>query len=199
MLHRFAITDLPLTPWKNGGGMTREIACMPPGAGIDGFDWRVSIAHIARNGPFSAFPGVDRVITLLEGAGVHLRNADGAIDRALNQVLVPFAFPGDAAIDARLLGSDCHDLNVMTRRAACRAQVQVLRGTHALPVAPHGLLLAVHGSWRAAAGTHPAHTLAPQHGLWWHGSPTGWRLAAEDFPQHTETALLAVTVHPVSQ
>ncbi len=198
MLHRFAIADLPRTPWKNGGGLTREIACMPPGVGMDGFDWRVSMAHITRDGPFSAFPGVDRVITLLEGAGVHLRSTDGAIDHVLHQGLVPFGFPGDAAIDARLLGPDCHDLNVMTRRAACQAQVQVLRGTHALAMAPHGLLLAVHGSWRAVASDHPTHTLAPQHGLWWHGSPTGWWLAPEDSPQHTEAALLAVTVHPAS-
>ena len=64
MLHRFALADLSASPWKNGGGSTREIVCRPPGAGMDGFDWRVSVATIARSGPFSVFTGVDRVIVL---------------------------------------------------------------------------------------------------------------------------------------
>lgn len=59
-------------PWKNGGGMTRELVCQPPDADMDSFDWRVSIAHIASDGPFSSFSGVDRIITLLSGGGVHL-------------------------------------------------------------------------------------------------------------------------------
>ena len=70
-IHRFDRHSLPATPWKNGGGLTREIVCMPHGGGLDSFDWRVSIAHIASNGPFSTFPGVDRVITLLENGAAH--------------------------------------------------------------------------------------------------------------------------------
>ena len=79
-IHRFTREALTATPWKNGGGVTREIVCQPPGAGMDAFDWRVSIAHIASDGPFSAFAGVDRIITLLEGAGVRLHSTDGASD-----------------------------------------------------------------------------------------------------------------------
>ncbi len=63
--HRFDRATLPATPWKNGGGVTREIVCQPPGAGLAAFDWRVSIATIASDGPFSLFAGIDRVITLL--------------------------------------------------------------------------------------------------------------------------------------
>jgi environmental stress-induced protein Ves len=83
-------------PWKNGGGVTREIVCQPPGAGMDSFDWRVSIAHIASDGPFSAFPGIDRVITLLKGGGVHLSSADGQVNHRLGTPLAPFAFAGEA-------------------------------------------------------------------------------------------------------
>ena len=71
MLHRFALADLSPTPWKNGGGSTREIVCRPPGAGMDSFEWRVSIATIAQSGPFSVFAGVDRVI-LGPGEASHL-------------------------------------------------------------------------------------------------------------------------------
>ena len=60
------LASTPPVPWKNGGGSTRELACWPPGAGMDSFAWRVSVATIARPGPFSAFPGVDRQIMLLE-------------------------------------------------------------------------------------------------------------------------------------
>ena len=87
-VHRFDIAALPAAPWKNGGGVTREIVCSPPGAGMEGFDWRVSIATIDKPGPFSAFAGVDRVIMLLDGTGVRLRSHDGHIDHRLE---VPYA------------------------------------------------------------------------------------------------------------
>ncbi|MEO8119861.1 MAG: HutD family protein, partial [Rhodoferax sp.] len=87
-------------PWKNGGGSTREIVCQPPGADMDNFDWRVSIATIAANGPFSVFVGVDRVIMLLDGAGVRLHAAD--IDHKLDTPGAPFAFAGDVALDCEL-------------------------------------------------------------------------------------------------
>ena len=77
-LQRFDTAELHATPWKNGGGTTRQVACWPPGAGSDDFDWRVSIATIAASGPFSTFPGIDRTIMLLDGPGVHLRSWCGA-------------------------------------------------------------------------------------------------------------------------
>ena len=88
----------PSVPWKNGGGSTRELACWPPGAGMDNFAWRVSVATIARPGPFSAFPGVDRQIMLLEGDGVQLQAAAGQWKHALTQRWEPFAFSGDCLL-----------------------------------------------------------------------------------------------------
>ena len=61
-MHWFDLRTVPATPWKNGGGSTRELVCWPPGAGTDAFGWRVSVARIAAAGPFSAFAGVDRQI-----------------------------------------------------------------------------------------------------------------------------------------
>ncbi len=126
MFHRFTLADLSPTPWKNGGGSTREIVCWPPGAGMDTFDWRVSLATIAQSGPFSVFAGVDRVILLLDGDGVHLQSA-GGIDHRLDEALQPFAFSGDETLDCTLLGGPSQDFNVMTRRSTLRAEVKVLR------------------------------------------------------------------------
>ena len=82
-LTRFNFAALPVSPWRNGGGETREIVSWPPGA--QDFDWRASIATIAQDGPFSAFTGIDRSITLLEGDGVRLFSA-GHIDHQLDRV-----------------------------------------------------------------------------------------------------------------
>jgi environmental stress-induced protein Ves len=180
-VHRFDVAALPATPWKNGGGSTREIASWPPGAGFEGFDWRVSIASIAASGPFSQFAGVDRIITLLEGEGVRLRGED--LDHRLGTPLAPFAFSGDARIDCTLLGGACSDFNVMTRRGRLRAVLRVLHRAAELPAAPHGLLLAWRGRWRAGG-----EALAPGQGLWWSDAATGWALDTAD----ADADLLAV-------
>ena len=65
---RFA--ELPVVPWRNGGGVTREVAT--GGSGEEGFDWRISIADVEVPGPFSAFPGLDRTITLVGGERMDL-------------------------------------------------------------------------------------------------------------------------------
>jgi uncharacterized protein len=189
-VHRFSVAQLAPVPWKNGGGVTREIVCMPRDAGLDDFDWRVSIADIDEPGPFSAFAGIDRVITLLGGAGVRLHSRDGAIDHRLDTPLQPFAFSGDAAVHAELLGGRCSDLNVMARRRTCRARVRVLRVGDSLPAAAAGVLLAVRGAWQAACDGQ-VQALAPEDGLWWHGTAASWQLAA---PAQGAAALVAVLV-----
>jgi environmental stress-induced protein Ves len=155
--HVFDTDLLPVTPWRNGGGETREVAAEPSADG--GFAWRVSIATIAQDGPFSAFPGVDRTITLLEGAGVHLVG-DG-LDHLLDRIGEPFAFPGDLAIDATLLGGVNRDLNIMTRRGEWAASVR----TTTAPVVPTpghaGLLYVLRGRWECGRA------LEPGRGAWW--------------------------------
>lgn len=171
-IHRFARHALPVTPWKNGGGSTREILSWPPGAGLDAFDWRVSIATIGASGPFSVFAGVDRSIMLLEGDGVRLQ-AEG-FDHRLDQPRVPFAFSGDVAVDCTLLGGESTDFNVMTRRGRWRAEVQVLHTASAIAIAPQGLLLALRGAWRLN-GT-PLHQ---GEGLCWADAMQAWEAVPE--------------------
>lgn len=134
------------TPWLNGGGVTREVAGAPAGSGLADFDWRVSLADVAQGGPFSVFPGVDRVITVVEGAGMAL-TVSGA-GHLLAQPYRPFAFPGDAETGCRLLGGPVVDLNVMTRRGRASAEVEIT-GTRREIGVPEGavvLLVCLAGS-----------------------------------------------------
>jgi environmental stress-induced protein Ves len=108
--------DYRRVPWRNGGGVTAEIA-VAPDAGA--FDWRVSMAEVAADGPFSVFPGVDRVLTVIDGEGLTLE-IEG---RTAAPGQAPFAFPGDVPCFARLAAGPVTDLNVMTRRGRCRAVV----------------------------------------------------------------------------
>lgn len=110
-------------PWKNGGGETIEIAISPPEASIDAFDWRVSMARVEQDGPFSAFPGVDRTLAILDGEGIEL-TLDGQLPVAI--VDQPFSFPGDVAAVSRLLSGPVTDLNVMTRRGKLTHRVTQL-------------------------------------------------------------------------
>lgn len=114
--------DRVTMPWKNGGGVTHEL--VREGEGAAGFGVRLSIAEVAADGPFSRFPGVDRVILLLRGAGFQLRRADGLVV-TVDRPAIPFAFAGEDAWDCTLPGGPVIDFNVMTDRATRRATVDV--------------------------------------------------------------------------
>lgn len=102
-------------PWKNGAGETIEIAVHPEGAGLEAFDWRVSLASVAVDGPFSVFPGIDRTLAILEGAAMVL-DIEGLGRHRLTPQTAPLAFPADAPTSARLEDGPIADLNVMSRR-----------------------------------------------------------------------------------
>ncbi|MGW3117692.1 HutD/Ves family protein [Streptomyces sp. NPDC001107] len=133
--------ERPAVPWKNGGGLTREVASFPSLAGMSDFVWRVSLADVAEPGPFSRFEGVDRIITLVDGPGMVL-TVDGTSHTVAEQY-VPFPFPGDAATDCRLLGGPLVDFNVMVRRGRAVAQVEIVRGRVALSARAETTLLVV--------------------------------------------------------
>ncbi|MEV5125144.1 HutD family protein [Streptomyces decoyicus] len=117
-------------PWSNGGGVTREIAVHPPGAGWDAFAWRVSLADVTRDGPYSPLPGVRRILTVVDGAGLEL-TVDGT-PQLLPDRCRPFAFPGAAATDSRLLDGPVVNLNVMLREGRAAATVEMVRGSRAV-------------------------------------------------------------------
>ena len=128
--------DRIATPWKNGGGVTREVAVFPPGAAMDAFEWRISLAEIGADGAFSTFPGVDRVLTVIEGQGLVL-NVDGRL-LALDAASPPLAFAGDAEVSARLTDGPIRDLNLMVRRGVWRARTRRATVAGAAEVAAKG-------------------------------------------------------------
>jgi environmental stress-induced protein Ves len=113
-------------PWKNGHGRTRELAIHPSGAGMDDFLWRVSVAEVDSAAPFSAFPGIDRVIALLDGDGFTMTMDDGR-RHALTTPCVPFTFPGEARVDVALAGGPSRDFNLMLRRGRVRGGIEAWR------------------------------------------------------------------------
>jgi environmental stress-induced protein Ves len=100
-------------PWKNGLGTTREVAV---GGDPAAFDWRISIATVGASGPFSAFPGIDRTIAILQGQGMVL-DVDGT-RHDLRAGGAPFSFAGEAKVHAECIAGETIDLNAMTRRGA---------------------------------------------------------------------------------
>lgn len=109
-------------PWKNGGGVTYEVATAPEGAALDAFDWRVSMARVEAPGAFSAFPGCDRILTVLSGGPMTLRVGD-APPRTLDDTSTPFAFAADVPCAAETVDTALLDLNVMVRRGRATAAV----------------------------------------------------------------------------
>lgn len=128
------------TPWKNGGGITREAIRVP--ASGDPFRWRVSVAHIDQSGPFSDFAAYHRIMVLLRGSGVALKFSSGE-ERLLRQVGDVVQFDGALATVAELLGGPCVDLNLMVAKSLpdVRAQVQRLSQPLALPAAGRATLV----------------------------------------------------------
>ena len=131
-LHTVRLQEATAQPWRNGGGVTRELlawaaprlADTREGPQVPLADWavRVSVADISQDGPFSAFPGIDRCFAVLEGDGVvlTLRGKDVHLTPAGE----PLAFDGAQAPGCRLINGPTRDLNLMVRQSAGRAWMQ---------------------------------------------------------------------------
>ncbi|MGL4494542.1 MAG: HutD/Ves family protein [Beijerinckiaceae bacterium] len=152
-------SDFRRMPWKNGGGETIEVAVDHHARGLDDFIWRVSMARVASDGPFSLFPAVDRTLCVLDGVGIDLV-FDEARHVALSPASPPFSFPGDVAVTARLHAGPITDLNVMTRRGHARHVVSRVKAAASADITPADKLVlllnagpAVHvGSTALASG-----------------------------------------------
>lgn len=116
------------TPWKNGGGSTTEIAVEPPDASLENFDWRISMARVASDGPFSGFDGIDRTLAVVRGNGLVL-TIGGNAPVTLEPASDPLPFPGDVTTSARLVSGEITDLNVMTRRQRFSHRLQRITKT----------------------------------------------------------------------
>lgn len=110
-------------PWKNGKGVTLELAIAPPDAGLDDFDWRISSARVDSAGPFSHYPGIDRSLGLLSGAGLRL-NLPEQISLELDSYTPVVAFPGELDVQAELLDGPVQDFNLMSRRGRWQQRLE---------------------------------------------------------------------------
>lgn len=114
-----------VVPWRNGGGVTTEIAVRP--AAPAEFVWRISIADVPSDGPFSNFAGFDRTLMLTDGMGLVLRHENRGEQR-LDRPYRPVRFSGDWPTYATLIDGPTRDLNVITRRDSAQHAVTVLEG-----------------------------------------------------------------------
>jgi len=129
---RLSPADHRRVPWKNGGGVTTELAMEPAADGRpDGrFVWRVSIADVVEPGPFSAFPGYDRLIAVVEGDGMRL-SVDGAPPVERRRLDPAFAFPGEAPVWCEPTAGPIRDVNLMLDRASAAGMLTLLAGSAA--------------------------------------------------------------------
>ncbi|GAB3272604.1 hypothetical protein GCM10027449_09300 [Sinomonas notoginsengisoli] len=158
---RFA--ELRPERWTNGGGTTVEIARGPAGAAGADWDWRLSIADVERAGDFSEFPGMERVLTVIEGELLVL--TVGGAEQGLERFR-PFRFDGGAPASAILPTGSVRDLGLITRRGAFTGYVTILELSkkRPLPLGPGQLGVLLHGQAAVqAADAHDAATPLAQY------------------------------------
>lgn len=160
MIHWVFCDQVEPQAWRNGGGRTRELLVWPPDA-----PWhlRISVADIEANGPFSAYPGVDRWFAVVEGEGVDLRLPSRRV--SLDVDSEPLAFQGEDAPDCALHLGATRDLNLMVQRG--QGQASMLR---ARPDVAQGATAGLRALFCADAVTlevdGAAHRVAPYTLCW---------------------------------
>jgi environmental stress-induced protein Ves len=107
-----ALDAVAPTPWRNGGGLTRELLTWPADAA---WNARISVADVDADGPFSSFPGVERWFAVIAGGGVDLDFGDA--NERMTPDAAPLRFDGARAPMCRLLDGPTRDLNLMLRGA----------------------------------------------------------------------------------
>lgn len=143
-------------PWRNGGGVTRELASHPKAASAqDGaWDWRVSIADVSKAGAFSLFPGMERVLTVIDGE-LLLLTVDG--EEHPVEKYRPFRFSGEADTSSALPTGDIRDLNVIARAGAFKGYTSIieLSKKRAHPVFEGQLAVLLEGKASVVPGAAP--------------------------------------------
>src|SRR5882762_3989329 len=114
------------TPWKNGGGVTTDIA-------FNGDTWRFSRTPITVAGPFSDYTGFDRMQVLVAGSGLVLQTPAGDID--VRRPFVPVRFAGETPIVSRLEAGAVEVVNLIGDRSIVAIDMRVLEAGQALHLA----------------------------------------------------------------
>lgn len=190
-LHYIPASDLHATPWKNGGGSTKEVFSYPPQSDFETFSWRISIAAVEQAGPFSSFPGIDRHIVLIAGQSMVLHHLNAERSHRLLP-FQPLAFAGEDAIECELPTGPTFDFNLMVRRSAGQGDVVCWHQPH------QEKLRMGHYVFHSAQGNHSL-TLDQQHmplkagdSLYVTVSSTSSTL--HSIPQSTDSALVVAHI-----
>ena len=174
MIQTVSLDTAPVQAWRNGGGSTRELLVWPR---ADAWHCRISVAEIGQDGPFSAYPGVERWFAVLRGEGVVLRFA--RCRHRLTPGSAALRFDGAAGPDCELLAGTSQDLNLMVQSdAGCGCMQRVQPGADWISAAPLRALFTLAGATLQIDGSDAAQL--PAGSLTWgeHAAHQCWRVAA---------------------
>lgn len=129
-------------PWVNGKGVTTELFAYKKERS-DRVLWRISMAGVSCDGPFSHFAGYDRILVLIEGLGLRLSHGDGT-EHCLSSAYQQATFAGDVATHATLNDGPVQDFNVISDRSAFRPTVTILAGGGSNRVSINADVLAIY-------------------------------------------------------
>jgi environmental stress-induced protein Ves len=157
VVHAF---DIPPQAWRNGAGQTRELLAWP-----DASSWqlRISLADVTQGGPFSAYPGVERWIAVVEGAGIELDLAGQA--HRLDPRSEPLRFDGAEAVQCRLLDGPTRDLNLMSASGHGRMLPAQSGAAWTSAMPQRGIFTRMPGVWKGEA--HGGLVDLPANALLW--------------------------------
>lgn len=162
------------SPWRNGGGVTRELAAWPDS---DNWRWRISVAEVATSGPFSRFGGVHRWFAVLDGNGVRLRLGGG--ESILTAASAPFCFDGAQAVDCQLLDGATRDLNLMVRGDRMSARMTRIESSLRWVARDEGVIAVYAAGEPVTLACGDATLEVPAHSL-------AWRQVASGTPMRIE-------------
>lgn len=113
------LKDVCEQPWKNGGGSTRLLA--------EGVGWRISLATVGNDGPFSVFDGWWRHSVVVGGGGLRLSSNEETLDLAPHRIM---GYDGGVERSCELVGEPASVLNVMCEARTTRATVCEVKDLH---------------------------------------------------------------------
>lgn len=159
--------DYVATPWKNGRGVTTDIAALyrPEAKGRDWSDmlWRFGRTPILESSPYSDLTGFERLQVLIAGAGFTIRTADGAVHRDLTRPFVPVRYDGATPVTGRLIDGPVETVNFLYRRDGFMgdlivpepgAKMALRAGTHVIYAPDEAATVELDGVAYALADRH---------------------------------------------
>ena len=163
MSHVVRLHEVVPTPWRNGGGTTRELQAWPDAVA---WRWRASVAEVTQAGPFSSFAGVKRWFAVLEGGGVCL-TVGGQASRLVKGD-VPFAFDGAVPVTCELLGGATQDFNLMVQADVSAHMRRVNKNFDMMINAPRIIAAYTHSEGATMRIGSEFHALPPHSFGWMH-------------------------------